>query len=59
MTELKYLILNRLADELKARGITAEDIDNIEIINTDGMKVEVRLKGEIRTANIEINVEDS
>jgi hypothetical protein len=53
---LKDLILYKLAEELKARDITAEDIYNIDIINTDGMAFEIRLKEPMETVNIEIEI---
>lgn len=56
MITLKDLILNKLAEELKARDITAEDICNIDIINTDGVAFEIRLKEPMETANIEIKI---
>jgi len=39
---LEYLILYRLAEELKARDITAEDICNIVIVNPDGMRDQLK-----------------
>ena len=56
MITLKDLILYKLVMELKARDITAEDICNINIVNTDGMAFEIRLKEPMETVDIEIEI---
>ena len=56
MITLKDLILYKLVEELKAKDITAEDIYNINIVNTDGMAFEIRLKDTMETVDIEIEI---